>query len=231
MCFSNTFDRQDINSIECGCASIHKFACHSTIAPRIECSFYLHWLLHDHRSHCKRDHKRYAGPPGALRWNLTMEMSQSRTTAVCIYKNFSGVHLCSDSFEASDCSRVTGLSTCIAARSPRLYGSYATRRHAIHLTVLVSGKSMRKFDKFKLSQLTVVSHSVRFFSRCSSLSLNFVQMAEFSTPTNVKCRINNSEFCTPVKTSVSSIQIPASPFLEKIGYGTGMFIYFKCIFF
>nr|XP_012225284.1 PREDICTED: lymphokine-activated killer T-cell-originated protein kinase [Linepithema humile] len=52
-------------------------------------------------------------------------------------------------------------------------------------------------------------------------------MAEFSTPTSAKLisRIHNAEFRTPVKTSASPIEIPASPFLEKIGYGTGNAVY------
>jgi len=41
-------------------------------------------------------------------------------------------------------------------------------------------------------------------------------MAEFSTPTKVKCKTDNSELNTPIK-------IPASPFLQQIGYGTGMY--------
>lgn len=44
-------------------------------------------------------------------------------------------------------------------------------------------------------------------------------MAEFSTPTRVKCKskTDNSELNTPIK-------IPASPFLQQIGYGTGMYV-------
>ncbi|XP_025268834.1 lymphokine-activated killer T-cell-originated protein kinase isoform X2 [Camponotus floridanus] len=43
-------------------------------------------------------------------------------------------------------------------------------------------------------------------------------MAEFSTPTKVKCKTDNSELNTPIK-------IPASPFLQQIGYGTGVAVY------
>lgn len=43
-------------------------------------------------------------------------------------------------------------------------------------------------------------------------------MAEFKTPTRVKSKssrlTDNAELGTPIK-------IPASPFLEQIGYGTG----------
>ncbi|XP_072749569.1 lymphokine-activated killer T-cell-originated protein kinase isoform X1 [Anoplolepis gracilipes] len=45
-------------------------------------------------------------------------------------------------------------------------------------------------------------------------------MAEFSTPTRVKCKskTDNPELNTPIK-------IPASPFLQQIGYGTGVAVY------
>jgi hypothetical protein len=128
-------------------------------------------------------------------------------------------------FRLQDCQHVH-------RKVSRIYDLHAMRRHAIHLIVLVIEGCMRKFDKFKLLNNQRLSRVVQFVSFHIIFLFNFVQMAEFSTPTKVKCksRINNSEFCTPVKTSTSSIQIPASPFLEKIGYGTGMFIYFKRIF-
>ncbi|XP_014472888.1 PREDICTED: lymphokine-activated killer T-cell-originated protein kinase isoform X3 [Dinoponera quadriceps] len=46
-------------------------------------------------------------------------------------------------------------------------------------------------------------------------------MAEFKTPTRIKCKgrvTDNAELGTPIK-------IPASPFLERIGYGTGIAVY------
>lgn len=110
----------------------------------------------------------------------------------------------------------------------------ATRRHAIHLTPLVHRRCMRKFDKFKLFNNLTVSPCHLAFSSFFFILFNFVQMAEFSTPTTpVKCKskVNNGELRTPVKASASPIQIPASRFLEKIGYGTGMFIFQVYYFF
>lgn len=54
------------------------------------------------------------------------------------------------------------------------------------------------------------------------LFLHFVYMAEFSTPTKVKCKTDNSELNTPIK-------IPASPFLQQIGYGTGTYVSLKIV--
>lgn len=51
----------------------------------------------------ERDHKRTSGPPGAPRWEFNGGILQSsRRRLWCVYKNLSGVHLCFDSFEASD---------------------------------------------------------------------------------------------------------------------------------
>lgn len=42
-------------------------------------------------------------------------------------------------------------------------------------------------------------------------------MAECCTPPRVKCKRDRAELNTPIK-------IPASPFLQQIGYGTGMYL-------
>jgi len=55
-------------------------------------------------------------------------------------------------------------------------------------------------------------------------SISFEEMDEFSTPPRVRCRkvTDKAELNTPIK-------IPASPFLQQIGYGTGMYIPHKCL--
>lgn len=64
---------------------------------------YLYWLLHDHRSHPAsviiKEHPALRARLDEFNGGI---LQSSRRRLWCVYKNLSGVHLCFDSFEASD---------------------------------------------------------------------------------------------------------------------------------
>jgi hypothetical protein len=94
---------------------------------------------------------------------------------------------------------------------------------------------LRKFHKFKLfkrQRLPPERFALIYFLLLyafANLFFNFVYMAELKTPTRVRTEkkvTDRTELNTPVK-------IPASPFLQQIGYGTGVYLgkffsYFLC---
>jgi len=100
---------------------------------RIGHSFYLHRLLHDHRSRRLAVHKRTLVLRAAVRGEILRQDVLRKSHDCCIYKNFLGIHLCLDSFEASDRFQVAGSPMAITSDSRNMTDevqSYCSLRHA-----------------------------------------------------------------------------------------------------